>query len=62
MAARRASSDSMAAPGRIRIVLACSVCGARNYKSTKNSREGSSISLKKFCSHCSHHTVHIEGK
>ncbi|MFZ5895258.1 MAG: 50S ribosomal protein L33 [Myxococcota bacterium] len=62
MAARRASSDSQVAPGRIRIALACSVCGARNYKSTKSLREGSPLSLKKFCSHCNQHTVHIEGK
>lgn len=60
MAARRASSDSQA--GRIRIALACSVCGARNYKSTKSQREGEPLSLKKFCSHCNQHTVHIEGK
>jgi len=62
MSARRGSPDSLAAPGRIRIVLACSVCGARNYKSTKTLRESNTLSLKKFCSHCNQHTVHIEGK
>ncbi|MGC4090019.1 MAG: 50S ribosomal protein L33 [Polyangiaceae bacterium] len=46
----------------MRIALACSVCGARNYKTTKSLREGEALSLKKFCTHCSQHTVHIEGK
>ena len=63
VAGRRASSDSLAAPARIRIALSCSVCGNRNYKSTKSPIEGKkTLSLKKYCSHCSQHTVHIEGK
>jgi large subunit ribosomal protein L33 len=62
MAGRRASPDSPAVPARIRIALSCSVCGNRNYKSTKSPLEGTTLSLKKYCSHCSQHTVHIEGK
>jgi large subunit ribosomal protein L33 len=61
MAAARASSAADA-PRRIRVALSCSVCGNRNYRTTKRSREGTSINLKKFCSHCNQHTVHIEGK
>ncbi len=61
MAGRRASSDSFAT-GRLRIVLACSICGNRNYKTTKSSREGGTLNLKKFCSHCNQHTMHVEGK
>ncbi|MGE3675189.1 MAG: 50S ribosomal protein L33, partial [Polyangiaceae bacterium] len=48
---------------RTNIVLACSVCGARNYKSTKARREGAEmLQLKKFCSACNAHTLHIESK
>ena len=62
MAGRRASTGSEAAPARIRIALCCSVCGNRNYKSTKSPIEGKTLSLKKYCNHCSQHTVHTEGK
>jgi large subunit ribosomal protein L33 len=48
---------------RIPIALSCSVCGARNYKTTRIRREGiKPLSLKKFCKACNHHTVHIESK
>ncbi|HEY2404547.1 MAG TPA: 50S ribosomal protein L33 [Polyangiaceae bacterium] len=48
---------------RIPIVLACSVCSTRNYKTTKSTRPGgSALKLKKFCKVCNSHTVHIEGK
>jgi large subunit ribosomal protein L33 len=47
--------------GRIRVVLACSQCGARNYKTTRaRTGEGNALSLKKFCKVCNQHTVHIE--
>jgi large subunit ribosomal protein L33 len=62
MPVRRGSPDSAAAPGRTRIAFACSVCGNRNYRSTKTLREGPTLKLKKYCSHCSQHTMHIEGK
>ncbi|HET9955953.1 MAG TPA: 50S ribosomal protein L33 [Polyangiaceae bacterium] len=48
--------------GRIRISLSCSVCGKRNYRSTKSPRDGEALSLKKFCNQCGQHTAHIEGK
>ena len=48
---------------RQRIALACSECGARNYRSTKARKPGASpIELKKFCSHCGKHTLHRESK
>ncbi len=48
---------------RIPIALSCSVCGARNYKTTKARKDGTKpLQLKKFCSTCNAHTVHIEGK
>jgi large subunit ribosomal protein L33 len=62
MADRRVPSATKAAPGRLRIALACSVCGTRNYRSTKQPSVTKGLSLKKFCSQCSQHTVHIEGK
>ena len=62
MAERRVLSATKAAPGRLRIALACSVCGNRNYRSSKQPSETRSLQLKKHCTHCGHHTVHIEGK
>jgi large subunit ribosomal protein L33 len=49
---------------RKRISLACDVCGARNYKTTKNSRlkPGERLQLKKFCPACQQHTQHSETK
>jgi large subunit ribosomal protein L33 len=45
------------------IALSCSDCGSRNYKTTKAAIEGSPpLKLKKFCTHCNKHTLHIEGK
>jgi|GEM_PF-555648 len=63
MMVRRESSGFVANSGqRIRIALACTLCGSRNYRSTRAPREGETLSLKKFCSHCGQHTVHTEGK
>jgi large subunit ribosomal protein L33 len=48
---------------RIPIALCCSVCSARNYKTTKARRDGGQpLQLKKFCNTCNAHTLHIEGK
>ena len=48
---------------RIPIALCCSVCSARNYKTTKARKDGARpLQLKKFCNTCNAHTVHIEGK
>ena len=46
--------------GRIPITLACSVCKARNYKTTKQPAQ--MIELKKFCKQCKQHTLHKETK
>ncbi|MCB9591079.1 MAG: 50S ribosomal protein L33 [Polyangiaceae bacterium] len=59
----RAAGPKKTQKARTNIVLACSVCGARNYKSTKARREGAEmLQLKKFCSACNAHTLHIESK
>ena len=47
---------------RVRIVLACEECGARNYRTTKKRRaeQKERLALKKFCPSCNRHTVHKE--
>jgi large subunit ribosomal protein L33 len=56
---------------RAPIVLVCTECKARNYKTTKRAEavsipgegsEGPSVELKKFCKQCQKHTVHKETK
>jgi large subunit ribosomal protein L33 len=48
---------------RLKIVLVCEECGARNYQTTK-ARAGAKqrLTLKKFCSACNKHTEHKESK
>jgi len=46
---------------RRNIVLTCAICGERNYRKTKTSREGAPpLRLKKFCTKCNTHTEHRE--
>jgi large subunit ribosomal protein L33 len=47
---------------RINVTLACSVCSARNYKTTRRVDQVGQIELNKFCAHCNKHTVHKETK
>jgi len=51
-------------PERIGIALACSECGARNYRTTKAKKQGQSerLMLRKFCPTCGKHTEHRETK
>ncbi|MBK6519048.1 MAG: 50S ribosomal protein L33 [Polyangiaceae bacterium] len=42
------------------VSLACSECGARNYKT--QAKPGQVLELKKFCKQCKRHTVHREAK
>jgi large subunit ribosomal protein L33 len=59
----RRSKESASAPRRARVVLSCSACGGRNYKTTRVQREGATpLKLSKFCKACNHHTEHIESK
>jgi large subunit ribosomal protein L33 len=48
---------------RLKVALACEVCGARNYETSK-SRAGATkrLTLKKFCPACNKHTIHRETK
>ena len=55
--------DAVPDTKRIPIALCCSVCSARNYKTTKARKDGGRpLQLKKFCNTCNAHTLHIEGK
>jgi large subunit ribosomal protein L33 len=60
---------------RTPIVLVCTECKARNYKTTKRAESASAtplggegvdaappVELKKFCKQCKKHTVHKETK
>jgi len=47
---------------RIEISLACSVCEARNYKTTRKPDQLGRIEKKKFCPTCLTHTLHRETK
>jgi len=50
---------------RVKVALACDVCGARNYHTTKAPRGGAAaerLTLKKFCPTCGRHTQHLESK
>ncbi|MHA8137893.1 50S ribosomal protein L33 [Lactobacillaceae bacterium Scapto_B20] len=43
-----------------KLVLACSVCGSRNYVSNNNASRTERLEVKKFCKHCGKHTLHRE--
>ena len=46
-----------------RAVLACTVCGSRNYRTTRVVKNGATaLRLKKFCRTCKQHTIHQETK
>ncbi len=47
---------------RVRIVLACELCSARNYKKDKKrgAKPGERLALKKYCAACKKHTMHRE--
>ncbi len=47
---------------RIEIALACIVCEARNYKTTRKPDQAGRIEKKKFCPTCLTHTLHKETK
>jgi len=48
---------------RVPVSLACTACGARNYKTTRAHRPGvQALELKKYCKVCKTHTIHRETK
>jgi len=42
--------------------LECAVCGARNYRTQKETRGANRLELKKFCRKERKHTVHKESR
>ncbi|MBK6692040.1 MAG: 50S ribosomal protein L33 [Myxococcales bacterium] len=47
---------------RVQVVLVCSVCEARNYRTTRKPDQKGRIELKKYCARCDKHTAHKETK
>ncbi len=47
---------------RIAVALSCTVCGARNFKTTRSRTAVGQIELKKFCPTCNTHTLHVDSK
>ena len=48
---------------RVPVTLACTICNARNYKTTRAIKPGQKpLELKKHCHTCNAHTIHRETK
>ncbi len=48
---------------RLKVVLACEECGARNYKTTRSTApDAKALKIKKYCTACAKHTIHHESK
>ncbi|WP_181351070.1 50S ribosomal protein L33 [Thalassobacillus sp. CUG 92003] len=46
-----------------KVILACTVCSNRNYRSDKNTTNQSErLEIRKFCRECGAHTLHRETK
>ncbi|MCA0151207.1 MULTISPECIES: 50S ribosomal protein L33 [Rossellomorea] len=45
-----------------KLILACTVCGTRNYSVPGNRNQAVRLELKKFCNTCNAHTLHKETK
>ncbi|RLQ91778.1 50S ribosomal protein L33 [Falsibacillus albus] len=43
-----------------KIILACSICGSRNYSTNHKPSGAERLELKKFCKACNDHTIHKE--
>jgi large subunit ribosomal protein L33 len=44
------------------VSLECPECRNRNYRTSRNSKGGGKLELKKYCRHCRKRTVHKEKK
>ena len=48
---------------RVRVTLACTECGQRNYNTMKNKKnDPDRLEMNKYCRFCRKHTVHKETK
>ncbi|PIO82983.1 50S ribosomal protein L33 [Loigolactobacillus backii] len=45
---------------QIKITLACSICGSRNYQVSVNQQHTTRLTLNKYCKHCNKQTLHQE--
>ncbi|SDZ62409.1 large subunit ribosomal protein L33 [Evansella caseinilytica] len=46
-----------------KVILACEECKSRNYTTNKTAQDRMNrLHIKKFCSTCGKHTVHVETK
>ncbi|PWF99624.1 50S ribosomal protein L33 [Levilactobacillus bambusae] len=45
---------------QVKVALACSVCGTRNYTVSTNQAHTERLELKKFCKQCGKKTIHRE--
>lgn len=44
------------------ISMECSVCGNRNYRTSKDAKQSKKLELSKYCKFCHKHTAHKERK
>jgi large subunit ribosomal protein L33 len=44
------------------VALQCDDCKSRNYMTSKETRGGGKLELKKFCKRCRGHRKHVEKK
>ena len=44
------------------VSLECPECRNRNYRTSRDSKSGGKLELKKYCRHCRKRTVHKEKK
>jgi len=42
------------------VSLECSICGNRNYLTSRETRGGKRLELRKYCRYCRKHTSHVE--
>ena len=53
----------MANSARVKIILACTECGDRNYTTTKNKKlHPERMEVRKYCPRLRKHTIHRETK
>lgn len=45
-----------------KLILACSVCGLRNYTVPSTQHKSDRLELKKYCKNCNAHTNHRQTK
>ena len=44
------------------VTLQCRDCKSQNYRTSKETRAAKKLELKKHCTRCRRHTVHVERK